>query len=338
MTGKTICLGGTFNVLHDGHRLLLRTAFESADSVIIGLTSDLMASGRRKFVRPYDHRYSSLRNFCSKFGSEFGIYRIDDPYGPSIEISAIDAIAVTEDNSFRAAEINRIRVKKSMKPLRIIEVPVIRAADGLPLSSTRILNGECDRHGNVLSELRIGIGSSNPSKIEGIERAFRRYGRDFSNPVFLPVATESRVPDQPLDRRDTVRGALNRATQSLKENDIGVGIEAGLMESGIKGVFLDVQFCVIIDKAGGKTCGQGIGFQYPASVTGMLTSGKGSAGTVMSELSGITDIGRKNGAIGYLSRGVLSRSHITEDAVIAALLPRINRELYAIPAHHAAKW
>jgi inosine/xanthosine triphosphatase len=337
MTGRTVCLGGTFNVLHDGHKLLLRTAFENAGSVIIGLTSDRMASENRKVVRPYGSRYRSLRRYCSRFGVEFTIYMIEDPYGPSIEMSSIDALAVTADNSFRGREINSIRVKRGMKPLRVISVPIIRAADGLPLSSTRILNGECDRHGNVLSELRIGIGSSNPSKIEGVERAFRRYRKDFARPVFLPVETESGVPEQPLDSMQTARGALNRAVQSLEGNDMGVGIEAGLTRSGIRGVFLDVQFCVLIDSSGEMTYGQGIGFQYPSSVTDALTSGKGTAGALISELSGIPDVGRKTGAIGYLSRGVLSRSHITEDAVIAALLPRVNRELYVRHAHDSVK-
>ena len=44
-------VAGTFNILHEGHKALLDRAFEVADQVRIGITSDRMASqGRDSYV------------------------------------------------------------------------------------------------------------------------------------------------------------------------------------------------------------------------------------------------------------------------------------------------
>ena len=37
-------VAGTFDVLHEGHKALIRRAFEVGDKVFIGMTSDRMAA------------------------------------------------------------------------------------------------------------------------------------------------------------------------------------------------------------------------------------------------------------------------------------------------------
>jgi non-canonical (house-cleaning) NTP pyrophosphatase len=54
-----------------------------------------------------------------------------------------------------------------------------------------------------------------------------------------------------------------------------------------------------------------------------------TVGQAMAEISGIRGIGRKQGVVGYLSKGIMVRKRLTETAVIAALLPRINPEFYS---------
>ena len=41
-------MGGTFDIIHKGHLTLLSNAFDVADKVIIGLTSDEFAAKKRK--------------------------------------------------------------------------------------------------------------------------------------------------------------------------------------------------------------------------------------------------------------------------------------------------
>ncbi|MBX8637065.1 MAG: inosine/xanthosine triphosphatase [Thermoplasmata archaeon] len=326
MTRREVCLGGTFNALHAGHRLLLQSAFHNADAVYIGLTSDEMAQSKRTAVRSFALRRRSLVSFCTGFQKPFFITMLHDPYGPAVSMASLSAIAVTPDTVFRVPVINRMRCTRGMKPLERIIVPLVRCADGIKLSSSRIVAGECDRDGNVLRRITIGIGSANPAKIKGVEMAFHRYAHVFRNPMFKELDVKSSVSDQPSGD-DTVRGAMNRAHRALIGNDIGIGIEAGLFRNRVLHRTFDVQYCVIVDRAGYVSSGHGMGFSYPPSVLKDISEGK-TAGHSMSSISGIKDIGRKEGAVGYLTRGAIGRAELTEQAVIAALIPRINRTLY----------
>jgi inosine/xanthosine triphosphatase len=326
MKERELCMGGTFNAVHAGHEFLLRTAFENAGAVYIGLTSDEMAHSQRKVVRTFASRRRSLISYCSKFRKPFFISELHDPFGPAVERASLSAIAVTLDTSFRVSVINRLRQRKGMQPLESIVVPIVRCADGVKLSSTRVLSGECDREGNVLRKIKIGIGSTNPSKVEGVKSAFGRYSHDFSKPVFIPVDVKTAVGEQPSGDQ-TIKGAMNRAKAALRDNDMGIGIEAGLFKNRLLRSTFDIQYCVILDRTGYVSSGHGMGFSYPPQVLKNVNEGQ-TVGKSMSSVSGITDIGRKDGAIGYLSRGVVARAELTEQAVIAALLPRINRVLY----------
>jgi hypothetical protein len=64
------------------------------------------------------------------------------------------------------------------------------------------------------------------------------------------------------------------------------------------------------------------GFVYPPRVLEEVLQGR-TVGEVMSELTGIEKIGHKGGAIGYLSKNLLTREQLTEQAVLMALIPRI---------------
>lgn len=66
LDGKTVtCLGGTFNRVHAGHRLLFKAAFESAEKVAVGVASDSLVRRLRKAraadVRPYAQREADVR-------------------------------------------------------------------------------------------------------------------------------------------------------------------------------------------------------------------------------------------------------------------------------------
>jgi len=171
----------------------------------------------------------------------------------------------------------------------------------------------------------VQIGSSNPVKAEAVRRVFARlYPQEQFEIRLVPV--ESGVPEQPLDAQ-VAQGARERAEGALGQADYGVGIEAGLIWNEVFRVYFDVQFCAILDRAGRLTVGHGSVFVYPPKIIAQVQAGQ-TVGQAMAELSGISDIGHQMGAIGYLSRGLLDRTRLTEQAVLMALLPRIRPELY----------
>ncbi len=171
--------------------------------------------------------------------------------------------------------------------------------------------------------MKVAVGTHNPVKVKAVENVFSR--------IFGDVTVEARkvssgVPPQPFGS-ETVKGAISRAKNAYKSGtyDYGVGIEAGL--SDVEGFVLDVQFCAIYDPIEGITIGCGSGFEYPPHVISEALSGR-EVGDVMSEISGIENLGKNLGAIGYLSHGMLDRTQLTEQSVLMALIPRINPELY----------
>jgi len=132
----------------------------------------------------------------------------------------------------------------------------------------------------------------------------------------------------------TAAGARKRAELALarsRDAEYGIGVEAGLLfDEGI-GEWVDVQYCAVVDRLGFVSMGHGSGFYYPEPVTRDVRRGK-TVGEVMGRLSKDRRIGRTTGAIGWLTQGYLDRTRLTEQAVLAAFVPRVRRELYESPA------
>ncbi|NOZ83085.1 MAG: pantetheine-phosphate adenylyltransferase [Euryarchaeota archaeon] len=146
---KKLAVGGTFDCLHAGHRQLLHTAFAYGERVVIGLTSDRMASG--KGASSYRERLAELERFLEQEGysGRAEIVELNDPYGTAVSDPELDGIVVTEETLERAREINRIRERRGLGKLEILVVPMVLAEDGMPVSSERIRKGMIDREGRV---------------------------------------------------------------------------------------------------------------------------------------------------------------------------------------------
>jgi pantetheine-phosphate adenylyltransferase len=148
-----VVLGGTFDPVHDGHRALFDRAFELGD-VTIGLTSDDLAPRTRnvdRYVRPFSERKQALtaelERFAEEYDREFEIRRLDDPMGIATE-QKFDVLIVSPETEEGGHRINELRAEKGYDPVELEVVGHVYAADGEIISSTRVVKGEIDEHGN----------------------------------------------------------------------------------------------------------------------------------------------------------------------------------------------
>lgn len=149
-SSKTVVIGGTFDILHEGHKALLRKAFELGE-VAIGLTSNVMAKElKNREVQDFESRKKELEDFIKKeFKVEPIIAQIEDKFGFTLT-KDFDYIVVSPETYETAELINEERQKRDKKPIQIVKIDFVLAKDGKPISATRILKGEIDRYGKLL--------------------------------------------------------------------------------------------------------------------------------------------------------------------------------------------
>lgn len=153
LTYKLIGCGGTFDLLHKGHRDFLRFALSISEKVLIGLSTDEYSARRKEHLsEPYSVRKENLEKFL---GEENAVSRVEIANLESVYIPKewdylpIEAILVTKDSEKGAEAINKRRVKEGRAALKIIKFQIELAEDGLPISSSRIREGNIDREGKL---------------------------------------------------------------------------------------------------------------------------------------------------------------------------------------------
>jgi inosine/xanthosine triphosphatase len=308
-------VGGTFNIIHSGHRELLARAFSLADDVLIGITSDAYAARSRDRVNPLKVRIANLEACLQTLGGRYSVHVIEDHLGPAASLEDLDLIVVSEETYRNALHINEVRLANGLDPLEVVMVPMVMAGDGSRLSATQVVRGDYDRSGSQ-SSLTVAVGSTNPVKVEAVRAVMEKFYGDVR---VIPVAVSSGVPEQPWGM-ETLQGARNRAIAALMDCDLSVGIEAGVFER-YDGLY-DIQHCAVSDRRGRITYGAGSAFRYPDRVADKVRQGC-TVGEAMMDVFHTRDRGDADGAIGVLTQGIMDRKQLTEQAVMAAMVPRL---------------
>ena len=299
-----VCLGGTFSIIHEGHRALLQRACREGDKVIVGLTSDRLARQRGKTVPSYETRKQRLQSFARQVCSRtVDIVPLEDEYGPAAT-GACDGIVVSPETAAIAEKINDIRQSNDIAPLHIYVVPYVLADDGIPVSSSRIDRGDIE-NGHRIVPLHVAVGTSSELKHGATARAFQRL---YSHLDIQCSTAEVPSMESPTDEQ-TWQGARQRAKQSIGSADYGIGIEAGITTRQDRAMLMHV--CAIVDSAGYLTWGTAPAFMLPA---GIAENGMDIADLVPDDHASLA---------GYLSDGRVTREHLVEEAVTMALLPRL---------------
>ncbi len=177
----------------------------------------------------------------------------------------------------------------------------------------------------------IALASLNPVKIQATLRAFQSM---FPGEHFQVKSLTARsdvpldIPAQPISDEETLRGATQRAANAaamVPEADYWVGIEGGVEdEDGEMSAFA----WVVVssgDLMGKSRTGT---FFLPREVADLVRQGK-ELGDADDIVFGRSNSKQENGAIGLLTGNVIDRVRLYEDAVVLALVPFKNVDLYS---------
>ena len=202
----------------------------------------------------------------------------------------------------------------------------------------------------ALSGADVRVGSENRAKLGAVETALRELAAATSTPEaisLVPVGVASGVPEQPVGFEEIMRGARNRARAAFASGAcaLAVGIEDGLVrldlpasggtaEAGSGSVTYNVGCAWVMD---GVREGHGLssGFAYPPGCQEPALSGQEPIGALFDALwrqhrdaQATPESGRREGNIGKLTGGHLTRSAYGAQAVLSALIPFLHVDLY----------
>lgn len=173
------------------------------------------------------------------------------------------------------------------------------------------------------------VASQNPVKTQAVLRGFQRM---FPEQEFTvqTVSVPSGVSRQPCTDAETLQGAANRAeaaSRQLPQADFWAGVEGGVEETP-EGEILAFAWVVVRDS---RCVGQGRtgAFYLPPRVAELVRQGK-ELGEADDIVFGRVNSKQENGAVGLLTGDVIDRAQLYAHAVVLALIPFKNPELYPI--------
>ncbi|MFN3805388.1 MAG: inosine/xanthosine triphosphatase [Pyrobaculum sp.] len=181
----------------------------------------------------------------------------------------------------------------------------------------------------------VAVASRNPNKVRAVEIAYRLFGIPAR---VISIDKPGGLPRQPVGLSQVVAGAVARAKHAVMTADVehGVGIEAGAVAAGE--MHLDVTIAAIVDRSGGVTLGVGPGFKIPTVFLDEVLKGV-ELGAVAEERLKTPAVGYREGLVGVLTRGRVTRLDLNLTAVAMALIPRLpyNKGLYQDAAGSGAR-
>ena len=163
---KVTALGGTFDHLHDGHKILLTvSAFLTSERLIVGVTdAELLVNKKyRELLESFEVRSNNVLRFLNELKPhiQVRVVPIKDVCGPTGTEPAIEGLVVSRETLNGGEFVNKTRVEKGFHPLQIHVVNMLggNQEDGWKekMSSTdirRILHERALKMGETKKEIK----------------------------------------------------------------------------------------------------------------------------------------------------------------------------------------
>jgi len=126
-----VVLGGTFDRLHAGHKILMTTALlRCTQRLTVGVTGQEMLKNKTlpELITPVEDRIEGVKEFVKKVrdGVQCNAVEIQNPYGPAIELPELECIVGSQETEKGCVAINTKRTEAGMKELDIHLIELVQ--------------------------------------------------------------------------------------------------------------------------------------------------------------------------------------------------------------------
>ncbi|EAY08077.1 Cytidylyltransferase family protein [Trichomonas vaginalis G3] len=135
-----VAVGGTFDKLHYGHKLLLTaTALYAKNKVICGVSTNVAKKEFAEKIEPLHKRIANTSEMIFKINPSviLQIEAITDVAGPVGRPGDLDLLVVSKETTSGAQAVEELRKEKNLPPIDIVSIPLI-TENGERLSSTML--------------------------------------------------------------------------------------------------------------------------------------------------------------------------------------------------------
>lgn len=184
-------MGGTFDRLHIGHKIMLSEAILVTENrLLIGVTTESMLKRKKlaELIQSYELRCENLTNFLSIVAGNLDVLPValTDPFGPSIVEKDYQCLVVSRE-TFKTGEIvNKKRVENKLNELEIHVVELIEDSNVAKGDEDKVSSSNQRRHllGTLLKPPYIPYDASKPYVIGltgGLASGKSTIGNDLKN-------------------------------------------------------------------------------------------------------------------------------------------------------------
>ncbi|GAA5833968.1 hypothetical protein JCM3766R1_002484 [Sporobolomyces carnicolor] len=156
-----VALGGTFDHLHMGHKILLTMACSIAtDKVIVGVSDQPLLVNKQypRELEPVTDRIHNVERFLQLVRPtvRHQVVPLQDVYGPTATDPDIEAIVVSEETRSGGDMINKLRSERSLSTLDTFVINLV-SDDASAADTTTTSSGEFDGESGSSSDAKVTV-------------------------------------------------------------------------------------------------------------------------------------------------------------------------------------